>query len=75
MQKWEYTYAQIDSGTFLQSPPKIRYLNGQELPNWKESTIDEVLAALGEQGWELTGSIQGGTGGWTIALLFKRPKP
>ncbi len=74
MQKWEYLYAQIETGTFLQGPPKIRYLNGHELANWKESTVDEVLSGLGEQGWELSGSVAGGSGGWTLGLIFKRPK-
>ncbi len=75
MQKWEYLYAQIETGTFLQGPSKIRYLNGQELHNWKESSLEDVLAGLGEQGWELSGSLQGGSGGWTLGLIFKRCKP
>jgi hypothetical protein len=75
MQKWEYQFVSGDTQGDIWYP---RWVNGQELPNWKKGpTLYAYANQLGEQGWELVvARYTGGAGYGTVArLIFKRPKP
>lgn len=56
----------------------LRDLLSVEEPDRRERDhrvpVNEVLARLGTEGWELTG-VAGGTDQFTYQLFFKRPKP
>ena len=56
MAKWEYISIYVDSFPigFSGVGLKVRTINGQELPNWKEGlSIYDHISQLGEQGWEM----------------------
>ncbi len=77
MQKWDYLFIVVDSEN-VHDPGRPRYVNGQELPNWKQGqSIFGVMNQLQWQGWEL---VSGGLG-YPIKkqlsqnpIIFKRPK-
>ena len=74
MQKWEYMFVVPEHERDYLRP---RYVNGQELPNWKKGqTIYEYMNQLGEQGWELVSAPYTATTntGTVPRLIFKRPK-
>lgn len=60
---------------------KPRYVNGQELPDWKQGDICGFISWMGDQGWELVSvpsEVLGGSTGTAVVayhLVFKRPKP
>ena len=52
MQKWDYLYIVQDSEN-VHGPGRPRYVNGRELPNWKEGPdIFSVMNHLRWKGWE-----------------------
>ena len=76
--RWEYL-------TVLVSPEVLDYeeihpksVNGQELKNWKKIDLNIFLSQLGEDHWEMTGTISipiGDARVGTNYLFFKRIKP
>ena len=62
MQKWEY----VTLGTVNSYGLQYK-LNGEKQNQWKDKNLHEVLADLGNEGWELL-SYDGGN------YIFKRPK-
>ena len=62
MQKWEY----ITIGTVNSYGLQYK-MNGEKQNQWKDKHLHEVLADLGNEGWELL-SFDGGS------YIFKRPK-
>ncbi len=71
MEKWEYLTATI--GQQNQVDAKTKSINGHDLPEWKSILLANALAILGEDGWELAGVNNPGTGGLDPILFFKRP--
>jgi len=70
MQLWDYLFVITDlaGGDRL----LVRWINGQELPNWKQSPpAFEFVKSLGLQGWELVTVDSFGMRHTT--LIFKRP--
>ena len=69
MQKWEYLYVGVDYNS-----DKPRYINGQELRDWKRQPhISVFMNQMGEQGWELVAFFNPSA---TVSpMVFKRPKP
>ena len=52
MPKWYYLYIVPDSEDFL-APGHPRYINGRELPNWKQGPdMFSVMNHLRWKGWE-----------------------
>ena len=54
-----------------------RFINGQELKDWKKISWFSLINQLGDDGWELVSSVGYLTGTYVYdnELLFKRPKP
>jgi hypothetical protein len=74
VQKWEYRTVQLGNfggGNFQVAP---RSVNGQELRDWKKISISGLVSQLGEDGWEMTGTISVANT-FEHYLFFKRPKP
>jgi hypothetical protein len=74
MQKWEYAFVWIHEGKVTRGPNhgRLAPLNIGDYAHDK-TTMHEVLARLGDAGWELVGV------GWDFSaqsnqLFFKRPK-
>ena len=56
MQRWEYLTVQLGHlGKEGYLPIAPRFANGQELKDWM--SIGGYVTQLGDQGWEMTGSI------------------
>jgi len=73
MQKWEYLTVQLANfggGNFQVAP---RLVNEQELKDWKKLSIGGLVNQLGNDGWEMTGTVSVG-GTFEHYLFFKRPK-
>ena len=52
MQKWDYLQIVLDSENKY-DPGRPRYVNGQELPDWKQGPhIWSVMLLLQRKGWE-----------------------
>ena len=52
MQKWDYLFIVVDQSN-IHDPGRPRYVNGQELPNWKQGeSIFGVMNQLRWKGWE-----------------------
>lgn len=67
MQKWEYL-------TLDFYEMRARQVNGHEFPNWKKISLFDYLNTLGNDGWEMVGTLT--SNNYTFGLLFfKRPKP
>jgi len=69
MTKWEYMYVSVDGpvgGTNVFHPKSA---NGVEVKGWKSMTIHDYSNWLGQQGWELVGTLS------TYTVIFKRPLP
>lgn len=62
MQKWEYATIGLINSYGLQYK-----FNGEKQNHWKDHPLHDVLADLGDQGWELL-SFDGSN------YIFKRPK-
>ena len=56
MQKWDYLYIVLDSENKYDLERLryvIRYVNGKELPNWKQGpNVPSVMNLLQRKGWE-----------------------
>ncbi len=83
MQKWEYNFVKCEFPHFIGKRQwgefKPRYVNGQELPNWKQGDLSGFIRWMGDQGWELVSVIPEIAGGSMVyaeayTLVFKRPK-
>jgi hypothetical protein len=68
MQKWEYLTIQVEFPNGANAAP--RFINGQELRDWKKIPLHSLISQLGEDGWEMTSILSIG-----CYLFFKRPKP
>ena len=69
MTKWEYLYVDFDTHHNLS-------VNGQMVQEGQGSqgkTLQEYSNWLGQQGWEIVGTLSVGLGIGTI--IFKRPQP
>jgi hypothetical protein len=66
MQRWEYMYLDF-------AEMKARSVNGQELRDWKKHSLIEYLASLGDQGWEMVGTLTSNNYDYG-RLFFKRAK-
>lgn len=76
MQKWEYLSLRIDQASSpLSSWLAARAINGRELGNWRSTPLEVILNQLGEDGWEMPGSVGFPAGNSFTQLIFKRPKP
>ncbi len=57
MQKWEYNFVRCEFPTLLGTRRwedfKPRYVNGQELSDWKHGDLCGFISWMGDQGWEL----------------------
>lgn len=52
VQEWEYQSLEL-GWALKQQVPKVRYVNGEELPNWDNGPYYlEFLLRMGEEGWE-----------------------
>lgn len=74
MQKWEYLTVQISSFGMAHDRLAPQFINGQELRDWKKTSISGLMKQLGEEGWEMTGTINVSQTN-EYYLFFKRPKP
>ncbi len=77
MQKWEYLVVQLNGSTGQFGGEKVfaRYVNEQEIRDWKKSSLHALLNQLGEDGWEMVSTTGYTAGGSINSLFFKRPKP
>ena len=83
MPKWEYMYVQVEAAQNVWKP---RYVNGQELADWKHLPQMEIfIDQMGEQEWELFSYCPFWATRYalvkevdltieSIQLIFKRPK-
>ncbi|MEO8953048.1 MAG: hypothetical protein ACR2H5_01505 [Ktedonobacteraceae bacterium] len=74
MQKWDYMTIQISSFGMAHDKLAPQYMNEQELRDWKKISISRLIKQLGEDGWEMTGTISVSQTNEHY-LFFKRPKP
>ncbi|GEM_PF-1080529 len=73
MEKWEYLTVII--GYTQMNEPKLKSVDGREMPDWKTLPFRHALRILGEDGWELvTGTSPDGYSNTNDPLyVFKRP--
>ncbi len=72
MQKWEYLTIRLGGVERWSTVDAVaRIVNDQEVKNWKNISIHAYISQLGQDGWEMTGTLSD-HGGY---LFFKRPKP
>ncbi len=74
MQRWEYLVVRGEHGGFSRRFMP-RYVNEQELKDWKKITMVSFLNQLGADGWELISTMGYLPGTNDNELCFKRPKP
>lgn len=74
MSRWEYLVVRGECGGFSEKF-KPRYINEQELKDWKKISLHSFMNQLGADGWELVGAIGYPPGNNNNELCFKRPKP
>jgi hypothetical protein len=74
MTRWEYLTVQLDYYGLKNDKVGVRYLNGQELRDWKKLSLEQFLNQLGNNGWEAVTGLPT-YGGVLNLLLFKRPSP
>lgn len=75
MQKWEYLYVELDAAPRGMISVKVpHFMNGYELQNWQGIHLPSYINQLGDDGWELVGTLSGGTGLGYGELFFKRAK-
>lgn len=74
MQKWEYLTVRLDAlGVIIGTQVAPRSMNGKELKGWRNVSVEGLVSQLGDEGWEMTGTISfERTAGHY--LFFKRPK-
>lgn len=71
MNHWEYLVVRIDLAGG--DRPLVRWVNGQEVENWKQSPpIWDRLNEYGAEGWELIGFELFGTR--HTSMVLKRPR-
>lgn len=71
MQHWDYLTVRLDgAGNYDLAP---RWVNGQELRDWKEVDLPTFLSQAGEEGWEMVGTLNVSTANYAM-LFFKRPQ-
>ena len=86
MQRWEYLFVVAEPhGAWGEEIWRARWVNGEELPNWRKGpTLHEYANRLGQEGWELVQVGPGGDRGYTLGaassvgvsplpMLFRRP--
>jgi hypothetical protein len=75
--QWEYLTVLVSPEVLDYEEIHPKYVNGQELKNWKKIDLNTFLSQLGAEGWEMTGtisiSIDEARAG-TNYLFFKRVK-
>ena len=74
MQKWEYLVVHVGLIQWVDSKGRKGELVQSNPPRtleWFENT--HLLASLGEEGWELAGTVT--LADFKGGLIFKRPKP
>lgn len=74
MQKWEYLT--IELGRFgMMAPQQVapRYVDGHELRDWKKLALHTYLSQLGQDGWEMCGTLTTESR-LTEYIFFKRPR-
>lgn len=74
MTRWEYLTVQLDYFGFNNDKVGVRFLNGQELKDWKKVSLEQFFNQLGNNGWEAVVGLATYSGTKNI-LLFKRPSP
>jgi hypothetical protein len=79
-QRWEYMvwvigYADTSIGFTTFKGGVVKYLNGDELPNWRQGPrLSDALNRAGVEGWELV-SASSFDSGKDPVFIFKRVKP
>lgn len=74
MQRWDYLTVRLDHfGAMAPQQLAPRFVNGQELKDWKKISVSAFLSQLGQDGWEMCGMLN--TQRDENCLFFKRPKP
>ena len=72
MQKWEYVLVEASPYPFGDKLNSL-YINGQELRDWKDKALHELVNYLGDEGWELV-AVRHDSKYDNNYLIFKRPK-
>ena len=62
MNGWEYIVLTTDRTGRSDAPFAVRWVNGQEMANWKATLELAVLNGYGRIGWELTTIVSTSTG-------------
>jgi len=72
MQQWEYleVYVDVNTATWQDSRGHSGDIPGRH----RRLAPDDVLNALGAEGWELTGCLPIGSAGYYYSLFMKRPR-
>lgn len=74
MTRWEYLTVRLENFGLNGEKIGVKYLNGQELKDWKKVSVEQFLNQLGNNGWELVVGLPAYSGTMNL-LLFKRPSP
>lgn len=69
MQRWQYLVARRVG----EDDPKVQVVNGHELRDWEMGTLHGFLSEVGEDGWELVGTVNRGATPQGL-LILKRPE-
>jgi hypothetical protein len=73
-QKWEYLTVKLENFGMNSQHLTARFVNGSELKDWKKTSLDSFIFRLGQDSWEMTGTLTA-YGVNNHYLFFKRPKP
>lgn len=71
MQQWDYLTVMLGSVDGFNLAP--RWLNGQELQDWKKVDLPTFLSQVGQEGWEMVGTLAVSRANYAT-LFFKRPR-
>jgi hypothetical protein len=63
MPKWEHRNVVADFGN---RPPRVRWINGEQVDEQNAPTFYQYLAQMGDEGWEMVDFADG-------SFWFKRP--
>jgi hypothetical protein len=74
LQKWEYLTVKVETFGFNNQQVAAKIANDQEIRDWKQTSLGRYIHQLGEQGWEMIGTIVV-PGVFGAYLFFKPPKP
>ena len=69
MQRWQYLAAKWVG----EDDPKVRTVDGQEIPDWEQGSLQAFLSDVGGAGWELVGTVNRGASPQGL-LILKRPE-